>query len=459
MKAWSFTSSLVSLAALVGCSNSGTPNDTTGVNNAANTVPESTSTAQTDSAATGAASSGATSAPGPSGTTTASAGASSGATGVGATGVGATGIGATGVGATGVGATGVGATGVGATGVGATGVGATGVGATGVGATGVGATGVGTTGTTSSPDTSSSASADGGAPDLSVPDAPHPKFIGNIAPKNQEIPADFAEKWMQMSMEANSKWGFVQPDSADQWVWDPVDEAHQFAADNALIFKQHNFFWNFEQPGWVTSGNVATVGPLWVKAFCERYPDVPMIDVVNEPIHNAAPYRDGMGGAGASGYDWVVQAFQWAREYCPNSILIINEFNIIEWEADHEKFKEALRAMLAAGAPIDAIGAQGHDVYRAGTEQAKIYIDALVQEFHLPIYVTELDIDLSNDQEQLESMQTVIPMLWDHPAVHGITYWGFLQGKTWRTNAWLVSTSGTERPAMTWLQQFIADHR
>lgn len=285
------------------------------------------------------------------------------------------------------------------------------------------------------------------------------KFIGNIAPKNQDVPADFADKWMQMSMEANSKWGFVQPDSPDEWVWEPVDQAYQYAKDHGIVFKEHNFFWNFEQPSWVNNDNVATAGRAWVQAFCERYPDVPMIDVVNEPIGNPAPYREGMGGAGESGYDWVVQAFQWARESCPNSILIINEFNIIEWENDHNIFVDALHKILDAGAPIDAIGAQGHDVYRAGTDVAKDYIDDLVSEFNLPIYITELDIDLADDQEQLAKMQEEITMLWEHPSVPGITYWGFLEGATWRRNAWLVTADGTERPAMTWLQDFIAANR
>jgi len=180
---------------------------------------------------------------------------------------------------------------------------------------------------------------------------------------------------------------------------------------------------------------------------------------VNEPFFNEAPYRNGMGGTGASGYDWVVQAYQWAREYCPNSILIINEFNIMEWEDDHNIFVTGLHAILDAGAPIDAIGAQGHDVYRAGTAESKAYLDHLASEFGLPIYVTELDIDLADDQEQLAKMQEIIPMLWDHPSVHGITYWGFLQGSTWRANAWLTTASGTPRPAMTWLQEFIAAHR
>lgn len=285
------------------------------------------------------------------------------------------------------------------------------------------------------------------------------KFIGNISPKNQDIPADFADHWMQVTMEANSKWGFVQPNNADEWVWEPVDQAYQYAKDHGIVFKEHCFFWNFEQPSWVTASNVATVGPAWVKGFCERYPDVEMIDVVNEFLHNKSPYREGMGGAGVTGHDWVIQAYQWAREYCPNSTLILNDFNIIEYENDHNSFVSALHALLDAGAPIDAIGAQAHDVYKVGSDVAKGYLDHLVEEFHLPIYITEVDIDLTDDAEQLASMQEEIQMFWDHPSVHGITYWGFLKGSTWRTNAWLIDGSGNQRPAMTWLQDFIATHR
>jgi len=323
------------------------------------------------------------------------------------------------------------------------------------------ATSVTTDGTSTTGSGGSSTDGSGGTATATTGETPGgiPKFIGNIAPKNQDVPADFADKWMQMSMEANSKWGFVQPSSPDEWVWEPVDEAYQYAKDNGIIFKQHNFFWNFEQPSWVTNDNVAMYAPIWVQKFCERYPDIPMIDVVNEPIFNAAPYRNGLGGAGASGYDWVIEAFTLAKTYCPKSILIINEFNIIEWEDDHNTFVEALHKIMDGGAPIDVIGAQGHDIYRAGTDVSKGYIDHLTEEFGLPIYVTELDIDLADDAEQLAKMQEIIPMLWDHPNVFGITYWGFLQGSTWRTNAWLVNSSGTVRPAMTWLQDFIAAHR
>jgi endo-1,4-beta-xylanase len=285
------------------------------------------------------------------------------------------------------------------------------------------------------------------------------KFFGNTSPKNKPIPTDFATMWQQVTLDANSKWGYVQPSSATEWVWEPVDAVYKYAKDNGLIFKQHNFFWKAEQPGWVNDSNIMTAGPAWVEAFCKRYPDVPMIDVVNEPLpgHNVASYSKGMGGAGASGFDWVIQAFKWARQYCPNSILIINEYNIIEYDADHNAFVSMMQKLMAAGAPIDAIGAQGHDAYKVGGSKAKSYIDKLVAEFKLPVYVTEVDVTEPDDAKQLAAMKDIVNMFYDHPGVKGITFWGYIKGTMWtpRANGWLVDTDGKLRPAMTWLQEFM----
>ncbi|MEI9937899.1 MAG: endo-1,4-beta-xylanase [Pseudomonadota bacterium] len=281
------------------------------------------------------------------------------------------------------------------------------------------------------------------------------KYIGNISSKNKDIQTDFADRWQQVTMEANSKWGFVQPNGPDDWVWDPVDKVYQYALDHQIVFKGHCFFWATEQPSWVTASNVMTVAPAWIKAFCDRYPKTAMIDVVNEPGHNPAPYRAGMGGAGKTGFDWVLQGFQWAREYCPGRILLINDFNIIEYDNDNSAFISMLQKLLDAGAPIDAIGAQGHDVYKIGAAKAKTYLDKLASTFHLPIYITEMDIDQANDMQQAQLMQDEITMFWNHPSVQGITYWGYVRGTTWRSNAWLVDTNGKDRPAMTWLQNFI----
>jgi autotransporter-associated beta strand protein len=47
-------------------------------------------------------------------------------------------------------------------------------------------------------------------------------------------------------------------------------------------------------------------------------------------------------------------------------------------------------------------------------------------------------------------------MFWTNPAVRGITFWGYKQGQIWRQNAHLLRTDGTERPAMTWMKNYMA---
>ena len=46
-------------------------------------------------------------------------------------------------------------------------------------------------------------------------------------------------------------------------------------------------------------------------------------------------------------------------------------------------------------------------------------------------------------------------MLWNDNNVAGITLWGYVVGATWETNSGLMTSSGTLRPAMTWLMGFL----
>jgi hypothetical protein len=47
-------------------------------------------------------------------------------------------------------------------------------------------------------------------------------------------------------------------------------------------------------------------------------------------------------------------------------------------------------------------------------------------------------------------------VFWEHPAVRGITLWGYRPGH-WRTaqGAYIVLDNGAERPAMVWLQGYV----
>jgi endo-1,4-beta-xylanase len=319
------------------------------------------------------------------------------------------------------------------------------------GTSGHGGNGAGGMGTAGMSGAAGGASGAGGAPPALK------KFCGNITTGGQVRP-DFIQYWDQITPENEGKWGSVEG-TRNQMNWAGLDRVHDYAKQHNIPFKQHNFVWGSQQPSWLNGLSQADQRAEveeWIRLFCERYPDTQMIDVVNEPPPHTTPvYTAALGGAGGSGYDWIVQAFKWARQYCPNSILILNDYNTIEYANDNSHFIDIVNKIKAAGAPIDAIGAQAHAAHSMATNTVQMYLDKLASSTGLPIYISEYDIDAADDNQQKMVMQSQFTMFWNDDNVKGITLWGYIQGQTWQTNSGIMSSSGSMRPAMTWLMQFL----
>jgi endo-1,4-beta-xylanase len=284
------------------------------------------------------------------------------------------------------------------------------------------------------------------------------KFVGNIDTRSS-IQADFARYWNQLSPENAGKWGVVQASSATTFRWDTLDAMYQYCQDHGIVFKEHSFIWGASQPGWMgaldtTTGPAAVKG--WMKAFCERYPNTRLIDVVNEPPPHTTPtYTNAIGGGTNTTWDWVANSFTWAREACPGAVLILNDYNNIESDTDLQRTLDIVTAIRKLGAPIDAIGCQTHNPKTFAASTLKENIDKIVAATGLPVYITEYDIAVSDDEEQRRLYADHITMFWNHPDVKGITLWGFISGATWLSNSGIMSADGTMRPAMTWLMDFL----
>jgi endo-1,4-beta-xylanase len=283
------------------------------------------------------------------------------------------------------------------------------------------------------------------------------KFVGNIDARGR-IRSDFSTYWNQFSAENAGKWDSVER-TRDQMNWGSLDTMYQYAKDHNVIFKHHTFVWGKQQPGWVANlsqDEQRAEVEEWIRLYCERYPDTALIDVVNEPPPHTTPsYVAALGGAGSSGFDWIVQAFKWANQYCPNAILILNDYNNIEYEADNARTIDIAKKIRAAGAPIHAVGAQAHDANRLATGTVKMYIDRIASQTGLPVYITEYDLPIADDNRQREVMQSQFTMFWDNDNVKGITLWGYIVGQTWVSNSGLMTTEGQMRPAMNWLTDFL----
>jgi GH35 family endo-1,4-beta-xylanase len=270
-------------------------------------------------------------------------------------------------------------------------------------------------------------------------------FVGNIT-TNGNVRSDFIQYWDQITPENEGKWGQVEP-NRDQYNWAGLDRAYNYAIQNNIPFKQHTFIWGAQAPSWIhglSASEQAAEIEEWIRDFCARYPETAMIDVVNEaiPTHQPAAFA-----RNAFGDNWIIRSFQLARQYCPNAVLILNDYNVLSWDTD--AFINLARPVIAAGV-VDALGAQGHGLESWSVNDIRTRLDR-VAALGLPIYITEYDVARTNDQEQLSIMQTQFPLFQDHPSVAGITLWGYVVGSTWVNGSGLIQPNGTPRPAMTWL--------
>lgn len=279
-----------------------------------------------------------------------------------------------------------------------------------------------------------------------------PRFVGNIDTSGGQMDINgmtFADHWDQITPENAGKWGSVQSSGSSGFNWNTLDAIYDYAQDHGIIFKQHVFVWGAQQPsGTLTEENVKN----WMTAFCARYPETKLIDVVNEPPPHTTPsYANAIGGGTNGDWAWIVNSFKWAREACPNAILILNDYNNIEYADQNQHFIDIAKAVQAAGAPIDALGAQAHGL---GGGISATTMQNLLTKMHddtgLPVYITEYDIGLADDSAQLAKYQQHIPFFRNTEWIPGITLWGWIDGRTWVDHTGIVKVS-TPRPAMTWL--------
>jgi endo-1,4-beta-xylanase len=276
------------------------------------------------------------------------------------------------------------------------------------------------------------------------------KFVGNITTGNSVDPSGltYSKYWDQITPENQGKWGSVQSSPTGAFNWSSLDSIYKYAQTNNIIFKQHCFVWGSQQPsGTPTLAQVES----WIKSFCERYPDTKLIDVVNEPPPHTTPKYTANLGAGESGtYPWITMAFKLARKYCGNAILILNDYNNVELTNDRNHTVDIVKDIKTNGAPIDAVGCQSHGLKGASASTVQTNLAYLNSQTGLPIYITEFDIDNSDDNGQLNSFKTLMPIFLDTSYVHGVTVWGWIYGSTWETASGIVKGT-TPRAAMTWL--------
>lgn len=278
------------------------------------------------------------------------------------------------------------------------------------------------------------------------------------------VRSDFGTYWDQVTPENAGKWGSVEY-TMDSYNWTQLDNIYNYAINHGFKYKHHNLVWGNQQPSWIASLNSANQRAQvqeWIRVVGQRYPQMDYVDVVNEPIHaSLPPYANALGGSGTTGWDWVITAFEWARQYCPTAKLLLNEYNILHDDNVTTNYLNII-TLLKDRSLIDGIGVQGHyfefkgSSYTYSISTIESNLNRLVAT-GLPVYVTEFDINEADDNTQVQNYQTYFPLFWENPGVKGITLWGYVQGATWKQYAYLITSNNAERPALVWLRAYIAN--
>jgi GH35 family endo-1,4-beta-xylanase len=302
------------------------------------------------------------------------------------------------------------------------------------------------------------------------------KYLGNIisyrGPRN-----DYLQLWNGVTAENSSKWGSIEG-TRDNMNWSGSDEIYNFAENNHLMYRYHAIAWGSQYPTWIESlsPNIDVTefrGEVeeYMAGMAARYTYIDQIDVLNENLYlntwngdehaSGTPYfREGLGGPGETGYDWAIWLFEKAREYFPNSKLVLNDFEL-ENNPDGIREMLGLVEVLRDRGLIDGFGTQAHTFNvdpmadNPGVLEDRI---SLMASGGVPVYVTELDLAGQNSTEasQLHSYKQLFPVYWEHPDVAGITLWGYVEGSTWKNGTGLLNADGTKKDAMLWLEEYMA---
>jgi len=288
------------------------------------------------------------------------------------------------------------------------------------------------------------------------------KFLGMVCCGGQRR---FLENYFNQVVPENAgKWGSVEA-VRGEFQWAGVDEALALAEANGFPFRFHVLVWGSQQPTWIETlppeEQLAEIR-RWFEAVNERYgARLTFLEVVNEfdnqppTAQNEGNYVDALGGAGESGFDWILNAFRMAREVFPPSVkLMLNEYSVINNDTRTDLYLRVVQR-LQQEKLIDAIAEQAHAFTTRGPVNEMVDRINRLGSTGVPLYFNEMDID-GPPAQQLIDFQRLFPAFWENPSVHGITLWGYRQGM-WREQqeATLVYPNGAEKPAFRWLKGYL----
>ncbi|MFK7993275.1 MAG: endo-1,4-beta-xylanase [Granulosicoccus sp.] len=235
----------------------------------------------------------------------------------------------------------------------------------------------------------------------------------------------------------------------------PLPGHYEFAAtDNLIRFAKrhemqvhgHPLVWHRQLPEWITKSEVADREQHmndFIQRIMERYhADIPIWDVVNEPIGAEGSLRSDSVWFEAMGEFYIDKALQQARSISPSAALLINEFDIGMAGEKFSGLVQLIERLQARNVPLDGIGFQLHLFDNFSTFEQLRNNFTIIESLGLDIYITELDVSISAEGEpssqqliqQADVYREIAEICVQHSRCKALQMWGFTDQYSFRSN-------------------------
>jgi GH35 family endo-1,4-beta-xylanase len=289
-----------------------------------------------------------------------------------------------------------------------------------------------------------------------------------------DVPGRYSEAELQA---ASSHFNAVTPENCmkperihpeeGRWQFERSDALVEWADQNKLSIQGHTLVWHAQTPGWFfRDADKAVVTERMkehIHTLVGRYKGkLQSWDVVNEAISDGGNEESGRTEGlrnspwlQAMGPEYLTLAFRFAHEADPDAVLYYNDYSI-ESGPKHASSLVLLKRLIADGAPVHAVGIQGH--WRSGRVPFED-IDKAIGDYAalgLKVSITELDVTIRGAsggqfgggfgrrgnstpataedlQQQADDYARLFSIFLKHRAViERVTFWGLHDRRTWR---------------------------
>jgi endo-1,4-beta-xylanase len=254
-----------------------------------------------------------------------------------------------------------------------------------------------------------------------------------------------AREFRSVTAENVMKWETVEPQrGVDDFT--AADGLVAFARAHRQSVYGHTLLWHNQLPAWLTTGVAdGSIDNVQLKQILRRHVfavvghfrgKVRAWDAVNEVIDDNAQFRDTLWYR-AFGSDYIEWVLRWAHQADPHAQLVINDYNIEGLNAKSDAYYALAQSLLAKGAPLDAIGIQGHlslDFPFPGQvpENVKRFAG-----LGLDVNFTEADVRMTlpvTDEllaRQASYFRQMLDACLSVRRCHTFTVWGFTDAHSW----------------------------